>query len=111
VITGEALAAEPIETVRAAAEAGDAVTQQEQGARYCCGDGTVQNMTEAVKRLRKSAEQGDTEAQRELGVWYEHGIEVEQDMAEDAKWYRKAAEQGDAASSVFLRRIKEAKSE
>jgi TPR repeat protein len=68
-------------------------------------------MTEAVKRLRKSAEQGDTEAQRELGVWYEHGIEVEQDMAEDAKWYRKAAEQGDAASSVFLRRIKEAKSE
>ena len=92
-----------IETMRKAAEAGDADAQYDRGLMYAVGvNGVPKNAAEAMKWYRKAAEQGLAGAQFLLGMMYYEGDGVPQDYAEAAKWIRKAAEQGEADTQGFL---------
>src|SRR5512133_478458 len=70
---------EPIEEVKAKAEAGDEESQLELGRRYDQGAGVSKDQVEAVKWYRKAAEQNVAAAQYNLGL------------------YQKAADQGYAS--------------
>jgi len=82
------------ESVKRAAEQGQAVAQNNLGVMYDNGQSVTQSYAEAVKWYRKAAEQGQALAQYNLGVMYEKGQGLAQNEAEAVKWYRKAAEQG-----------------
>ncbi|MCL2644011.1 MAG: hypothetical protein FWD51_00955 [Betaproteobacteria bacterium] len=86
--------AQRIETVKRAAEEGDARAQFDLGRLYVEGKGVPRNDAEAVKWFRKAAEQGNALAQSNLGWMYIKGFGVARNNVEAAKWYRKAAEQG-----------------
>jgi TPR repeat protein len=98
----EASPADDIETMRKAAEAGDAVAQYNLGLMYHDGEGVPEDYAEAFKWFRKAAEQRYAKAQYSLGDMYYKGRGVPQDIAEAMKWYRKAAEQGHALAQVTL---------
>ena len=84
-----------INSVKAAAEQGDAQAQAELGYRYYCGDkGVYLNYETAVYWYRKAAEQGNATAQCNLGLCYSNGDGVKQDYTQAVYWFRKAAEQG-----------------
>jgi TPR repeat protein len=93
---------QPIEEVKAKAEAGDAESEVELGRRYDNGEGVVKDHAEAAKWYRKAAEQNYGPAQNNLGLCYEHGEGVAADRVEAAKWYRKAAEQNDVDAQFNL---------
>jgi uncharacterized protein len=108
----------PIEDAQAALSKGDYATalqifqtladqhdlhaQRNLGIMYLKGQGTPQNITEAVRRIRIAANGGLAEAQNDVGQLYQRGWGVERNNAEAVKWYRRAAEQGLAASQVNL---------
>ena len=98
----EASPADDIETMRKAAEAGDAVAQYKLGLMYHDGEGVPEDYAEAFKWFRKAAEQRYAKAQYSLGEMYYKGRGVTQDTAEAFKWTRKAAEQGHALAQVSL---------
>ena len=91
-----------IESLRRAAEQGNARAQAQLGASYFAGQGVPQDDAEAAKWFRKAAEQGDAQAQFCLGVSYFAGHGVPQDFSVAGQWYRKAAEQGHAGAQVNL---------
>ena len=89
--------AEPIpdlEEMRALAEQGDAIAQNDLGLMYANGEGVPQDDAEAVRWYRLAAEQGYVNAQTSFGFMYANGRGVPQDDAEAVRWYRLAAEQG-----------------
>jgi TPR repeat protein len=90
-----------IETMRKAAEAGDADAQYDLGLMYHDGEGVPEDYVEAVKWFRKAAEQGHAAAQFYLGIAYHGGVGVPKDDAEAVKWLRKAAEQGHARAQFY----------
>jgi TPR repeat protein len=94
--------ADPLETLRRAAQGGDVEAQFELGARHAAGDGVALDWTQAASWFRKAAEAGMGRAQHNLGVLYERGRGVEPDQREAARWYERAAEQGFAASQYNL---------
>ena len=62
-----------VESLKLAAEQGDALSQNALGERYFNGEGVAQDAEEAVKWYRLAAEQGFAEAQFNLGYCYEYG--------------------------------------
>ena len=90
------------QTVRQAAERGDASAQFKLGEMCRRGDGVPRDDVEAVSWYRKAAEQGDAKAQADLGFMYDRGLGVQQDDAEAVRWYREAAEQGWAYGQANL---------
>ena len=99
--TADASPAADIETMRKAAEAGDADAQYDLGLMYHDGEGVPEDYVEAVKWFRKAAEQGHAAAQFYLGIAYHGGVGVPKDDAEAVKWLRKAAEQGHARAQFY----------
>ncbi len=97
-----ATSTDPLKTLRARAEQGDAVTQYNLGAMYNNGEGVTQDYAEAVRWYRKAAEQGYAFAQYSLGNMYELGLGVEQDSAQAVHWFREAAGQGEALAQYGL---------
>jgi len=98
--------ADPIETLRKAAEQGNADAQYDFGVLYANGKGGVpKDHAEALKWFRKAAEQGHAQAQFDLVVPYAFGFGVPKDNAEAITWCRKAAEQGHAEAQAYLGRI------
>jgi len=97
----DASPAADIETMRKAAEAGDADAQYDLGLMYHDGEGVPEDYVEAVKWFRKAAEQGHAAAQFYLGIAYHGGVGVPKDDAEAVKWLRKAAEQGHARAQFY----------
>ncbi|MFL6589723.1 MAG: tetratricopeptide repeat protein [Chthoniobacterales bacterium] len=93
---------EPIEQLRAKADAGDAKAQYSLAVCYERGEGVAEDKVEAVKWYRKAAEQNFAAAQYNLGVCYYHGEGVAKDKKEAVKWFRKAAEQNDAQAQGRL---------
>ena len=97
------------ESLRRAAELGDAEAQYELGERYFNGDGVERDYVEAVKWFRKAADQGDSNAMRRLGDCYMEGKGVEKDPDTALDWSRRAVERArdraraalDALNSVF----------
>ena len=70
----DASPADDIETMRKAAEAGDADAQYRLGVMYY-GHGLVPlDATEAAKWYRKAAGQGHASAQYKLGLMYDNGV-------------------------------------
>ena len=91
----DASPADDIETLRKAAEQGNADAQYNLGVMYDEGTGGVpKDHAEALKWFRKAAEQGHAQAQFDLVVPYAFGFGVPKDYAEAFKWFRKAAERG-----------------
>lgn len=102
----ETPAADPIETLRKAAEQGDVNAQYDFGVLHANGKGGLpKNHAESLKWFRKSAEQGHAQAQYGLVMSYAFGFGVPKDNAKAIKWCRKAADQGHAEAQVYLGRI------
>ena len=95
-------AQDDLDTVRQAAEQGDARAQFNLGIMYDNGEGVLKDEAEAVKWCRLAAKQGYVDAQFMLGNIYGSGIGVPQDDVEAARWFRMAAEQGHAEAQFFL---------
>ena len=95
-------AQDDLDTVRQAAEQGDAGAQNNLGVMYANGEGVLKDEAEAVRWYRLAAEQGNAIAQFNLGVMYSNGRGVLKDDAEAVRWYRLAAEQGNAIAQFNL---------
>jgi len=93
---------EDFESIKRAAEQGNALAQFRLGWMYANGRGVARNDAEAVKWLKKSVEQGNAYAQNELGAMYISGRGVAQNDAEAVKWFAKSAEQGYAGAQRNL---------
>lgn len=70
--------------------------------RYEDGDGTENDLNEAVQWYQESAGHGNAMAQFEIGWCYQSGNGVEEDQEKAVKWYRIAAEQGYAVAQYWL---------
>ena len=95
-------AQDDLDTLRQAAEQGDAEAQFVLGSRYANGEGVLKDEAEAVRWYRLAAEQGHTVAQLALGLMYANGEGVLKDEAEAVRWYRLAAESGEAITQYVL---------
>ena len=94
--------ASDLDSLKAAAEQGDATAQLNLGYMYDIGEGVPENDVEAVRWYRMAAEQGDATAQLNLGNLYANGEGVPENYIEAVRWYRMAAEQGDATAQFNL---------
>jgi hypothetical protein len=87
-------AAETLERLQAAAEAGDARAQNDLGWMYFTGDRVKRDYDKAFQWFKRAAEQGNATAQVNLGRMHADGLVTAMDFREAEKWYRRAAEQG-----------------
>ena len=94
--------ASDLDSLKAAAEQGDATAQFNLGYMYDNGRGVPQNYTEAERWYRMAAEQGNATAQANLGHMYGTGEGVPKNDIEAERWYRMAAEQGNAWAQANL---------
>ena len=97
-----AVAAQYIESVRQAAEQGDATAQFHLGLMYANGDEIPEDDREAVKWFSEAAEQGIPKAQYHLALMYAVGEGVPEDDREAVKWFHKAADLGHAGAQFKL---------
>ncbi|MCB5285253.1 MAG: sel1 repeat family protein [Candidatus Cloacimonetes bacterium] len=91
-----------IEELKAKAEGGDPIAQNELGLLYAKGDGIEKDLFKAKKLFYKSAIQGCADAQFHLGWCYESGKGTEPKPKEAFKWYQKASNQEHAIAQYFL---------
>jgi len=84
----------PIDTLRAAAEAGDMEAQLRLGVMCDHGEGLPEDDLLAMHWYQLAAEQGSPAAQVNLGVLYDRGGTIPEDNATAVRWFGKAAEQG-----------------
>lgn len=91
-----------VESVRKAAEKGNAVALHNLGVMYAAGEGVPKDAAMAAELWRKAGEKGLAEAQVNLGISYAAGVGVPKDTAKAVEWWRKAAEQGNAMSQFML---------
>ncbi len=84
--------------LRQAAAQGDARAQYAIALRYAQGQGTAQNLTEAVRWFERAASAGLAPAQYRLAVLYERGQGVAKDVGRARSWYQAAAEKGNVKS-------------
>lgn len=85
-----------VDTIKKAAEQGDATAQYKLGVLYIQGVGMMQDSARACYWYRKAAEQGQMEAQYMLGLMYSKGEGVPQDFAQARQWWEKAAARKEA---------------
>jgi TPR repeat protein len=83
-----------LESVRRAAQAGDAEAQFALGWEYTKGEHVEADHREAVAWLRRAAQQGHRNATTLLAHKLELGEGVERDLDEALRLYRRAAEEG-----------------
>ena len=88
--------------LRASAERGDAVAQNELGSRYYAGRGVERDDAEAARWIQLAADQGYAPAQYNLGLLHFRNRGVAGSDAAAARWYRAAAEQGYAPAQAGL---------
>ena len=93
---------DPIEKVRARADAGDANEQYNLAFMYHQGQGIARDYGEAVRWYRLAAAQGYLSAQYNLGIIYDNGRGVAKNAAEAVRWYLLAADQGHASAQYNL---------
>jgi len=88
--------------LQAAAERGDALSQNHLAVMYAEGRGVEQNYQHASIWFRRAAEQGDAFGQYSLATMYSQGLGLPRDHSQAAKWYSKAALQGDSKAQFLL---------
>ncbi|MCE2540582.1 MAG: SEL1-like repeat protein [Acidobacteria bacterium] len=88
--------------LRASAERGDAVAQNELGSRYYAGRGVERDDAEAARWIQLAADQGYAPAQYNLGLLHFRNRGVARSAAAAARRYRAAAEQGYAPAQAGL---------
>jgi TPR repeat protein len=88
--------------LRRRAEAGDAESQFELGAKYASGDEVRQDYAEAVKWFTRAADGGQVLAAATLGAYYWAGRGVLQDDISAYMWSSIAKDGGDEASKYRL---------
>ena len=86
--------AQDIESLRTAAEQGDANAQFTVGHKYDAGDSVPENDREAVRWYQMAAEQGHAAAQFALGAMYAKGEGVAKDYVNAYVWVNLAVAQG-----------------
>ncbi len=91
-----------LESIRTAAELGNAHAQCDLGHKYFYGQGVPKDYTLAMTWLRKAADQNFADAQFKLGFMYTDGRGVAKDYSEALKWFRLAADQGNAGGQWGL---------
>ena len=91
-------AQDDLDTVRQAAEQGDATAQFYLGNMYANGEGVPQDAAEAVRWYRLAAEQGQADAQYGLGIMYATGRGVLKDSVLAHMWSNIASANGDEAA-------------
>lgn len=91
-----------IDQLRADAEAGEAVAQNNLGNRYYFGNGVEQDYARANELYLQAANQGLPEAQSNLAWSYWNGEGVEVDDAEAMRLAQLAADQGNAIGMRLL---------
>jgi TPR repeat protein len=91
---GTDAAANEVEIMHKAAEAGLAEAQYDYAAALCLGKEVSKDETACAGWLRKAAEQGHARSAYDLGVLCRDGGGVKKDPAEAARWFRVAAEAG-----------------
>jgi hypothetical protein len=99
---GRAEQAEPIEKLKARAEAGDAAAQFQLGRAYYRGTGMPKDEKTALAWIEKSASQGNIDAITSVGFFHAQGIGVEKSEAKAVEWFRKGAEEGSAICKLNL---------
>ncbi|HJU30885.1 MAG TPA: tetratricopeptide repeat protein, partial [Hyphomicrobiaceae bacterium] len=85
---------EGMETLKQAADGGDAFALFEIGRRFADGDGVPKDAARAAVWYERAAARGLALAQFRLATAYERGAGVAVDRARARVWYRRAAEQG-----------------
>ena len=91
-------AQDDLDTVRQAADQGDAEAQYNLGLMYVNGEGVPKDDAEAVRWYRLAAEQGDASAQHNLGVMYANGRGVLKDSVLAHMWSNIAGANGHEAA-------------
>ena len=94
--------ADDLESIRQAAEQGNAEAQNKLGCFYLFGSGVPVDRKEALKWFRKAADRGLADAQFNLGCCCEYGRGIKKDEAKAVELYKKAAEQGYAPAQFQL---------
>ena len=108
ILTVRLTVASDLDSLKAAAEQGDATAQFNLGYMYDTGEGVPENDAEAVRWYRMAAEQGDATAQVSLGLMYALGLGVPKDDVQAYAWVNIGAAQiGDEESGNFLETIAE----
>lgn len=97
-----------IESLRTAAEEGDAWAQYTLGACLASGEFGGKDLAEAAKWYRNSAEQGRREAQYELGLMNILGEGIPKNQKEGERWLNEAARNGDRGTLEVLGEFYEA---
>ena len=90
----ESAEAQDIESLRTAAEQGNANAQFTVGHKYDAGDSVPENDREAVRWYQMAAEQGHAAAQFALGAMYARGEGVAKDYVNAYVWVNLAVAQG-----------------
>lgn len=83
-----------VDTIKPAAEAGDADAQFALAEAYHKGEGVTQNNAEAAKWYEKSANRGNVDAQFALGFVYRGGDGIPMDKVTSYMWFELANEHG-----------------
>ena len=91
-------AQDDLDTVRQAADQGDAEAQYNRGLMYANGQGVPEDDAEAVRWYRLSADQGFADAQLNLGVMYANGRGVLKDSVLAHMWSNIAGANGHEAA-------------
>lgn len=91
--------------LRKLADKGSADARKKLADILAAGEGTPQDLPQAVSLYTAAAESGDAEAARKLADLLEHGCGVPQDLSKAAEYYGRAAEKGDAAAELSLARM------
>ncbi len=87
---------------RAAADQGDAYSQNAIGYLYWLGTGVPRDPVEAVRWFQLAAAQGNVQSQATLGAAYERGEGIAQDLQQAMTWYFKSAYAGDIIGAYNL---------
>jgi TPR repeat protein len=90
------------DSIRKAAQSGDAIAQYKLAAMCYEGKGTQQDSCEAAQWYLKAAQQGHVDAQFTLGIMYERGDGVDRDDDKAYQWIAQAAQQGHPRARTLL---------
>ncbi len=96
-----------IDGLRAAADKGNPVAQNNLGVRTLAGEGVKRDPARTVALYRAAAEQGLATAQSNLAYLYWNGDHIEKDPAQAIAWARKAADQNYGAALFLVARAHE----
>jgi TPR repeat protein len=92
---------------RKAADAGNAMGENNLADMYLRGEGVPQNNAEAFRLFQKAAIQGSTGARIKLGYMYANGLGVKKDPETAYAWISAASMAGDRRGDYLIPALKE----